>query len=342
MAELRKDPLLERWVLIAEERAEKPQEFVDRPVVRRSGSCPFCEGSELETPHEVLALRKPGTPPDSPGWRVRVIPNKYPAVTIAGRNATATIDEGCATEVVGHQRRSAAGVHEVIIESPSHVVRAGELSLAQTADVLSIFRARLLALRAEPNLRYVQIFRNVGEAAGASIEHLHSQLIGLPVVPTLIAEESSAALAQFQKLSKCAFCEQFAGELKAGNRIVEATDDFVLFCPYASRFPYEMCLAPRRHAADFDSADDANITQIASLLRRGLSRLEAVCDFASYNCVLHTAPLEDRNCGHYHWHWEILPRIVKAAGFEWGTGVHINPVSPERAAAMLRAAVVAP
>lgn len=337
MAELRKDPLLERWVLIAEERAEKPQEFVDRPVVRRRGDCPFCEGSELETPHEVLALRKPGTLPDTPGWHVRVIPNKYPAVTIAGRDAIAAIDDGPAPEVPGFERRSAAGVHEVIIESAAHVVRAGELSPAQTIDVLSIYRARLRALRAEPNLRYVQIFRNVGEAAGASIEHLHSQLIGLPVVPTLLAEESTAALAQFQKLGKCAFCELFDGELAAGSRIVEATADFVLYCPYASRFPYEMCLAPRRHAADFDAADDAELANAANMLRRGLARLEQVCDEAAYNCVLHTAPWENRNCGHYHWHWEFLPRIVKAAGFEWGTGVHINPVSPERAAATLRA-----
>ena len=338
MAELRKDPLLERWVLIAEERAEKPQEFVDRPIVRRSGGCPFCEGSELETPHEVLALRKPGTLPDTPGWRVRVIPNKYPAVTIAGRDTAEPVDDARPPEVACHRSRSAVGVHEVIIESAAHVVRAGELSLAQTTDVLNVYRARLLALRAEPNLRYVQIFRNVGEAAGASIEHLHSQLIGLPVVPTLIAEETAAAFTQFQKLGKCAFCELFDGELAAESRIVEATDDFVLFCPYASRFPYEMCLAPRRHAADFDSADDTLLAQAAAMMRRGLARLEQVCDEASYNCVLHTAPLESRAVGHYHWHWEILPRIVKAAGFEWGTGVHINPVSPERAAATLRAA----
>jgi UDPglucose--hexose-1-phosphate uridylyltransferase len=341
MAELRKDSLLDRWVLIAEERAARPQEFDDRPVVRRTGHCPFCEGSEAETPHEVLALREPGAQHDGRGWRIRVIPNKYPAVNLgplpqASVSSTPTADKL-------FQQASADGVHEVIIESPRHVTTAGELSDAETAAVLGVYQARLRTLRAEAaerGLRYVQIFRNVGEAAGASIEHLHSQLIGLPSVPPLIADELQAATQHFAHTGRCPWCDFAAAEQAAQARVVEMIPGFILICPYASRFPYEMQLLPRGHSADFDSTNAGQLTEAAGLLRRGLARLERVCDPASYNCVLHTAPFGGVETAYFHWHIEILPRLVKAAGFEWGTGVHINPVSPERAAAELRSVSV--
>lgn len=341
MAELRKDSLLERWVLIAEERAAKPQEFDDRPVVRRLGDCPFCEGSEAETPNEVLALREPGSRHDGRGWRIRVIPNKYPAVNIGvlppSTQSTQPQPDGL------FQQASADGVHEVIIESPRHVTTAGELSDAETAAVLGVYQARLRTLRAEAGgrgLQYVQIFRNVGEAAGASIEHLHSQLIGLPSVPPLIADELQAASRHFAQTGRCPWCDLAEAEVASGRRIVEATARFALVCPYASRFPYEMQLLPRGHEANFDDAADDHIREAAALLRRGLARLERVCDPASYNVILHTAPFGLPEAPRFHWHVEILPRLVKAAGFEWGTGVHINPVSPERAAAELRGIAV--
>ncbi|MBL9095183.1 MAG: DUF4921 family protein [Planctomycetaceae bacterium] len=347
MPDLRRDAVLDRWVIIAEERSGRPQEFVDRPDVRRAGACPFCEGSEAATPGELsTSLRTPGSLPNGPGWQVRVIPNRYPAVVPLFDRPEASGGKGSVDAANPPQwpflSRPAAGVHDVVIESPAHLASAAELSAEQTTAVLSVYRARLRELRAQSQLRYVQIFKNVGEPAGASIEHLHSQLIGLRAIPTLLAEEFRGARRLFDERRRCPYCELLGLELAAGERIVAATADFALICPYASRFPYEMCLLPRRHAADFDTASDAELVDAGKLLRRGLASLERLCDFAgigraAYNWVLHIAPFDSFGAPHYHWHVEIMPRIVKAAGFEWGTGVHINPVSPETAARSLRA-----
>jgi UDPglucose--hexose-1-phosphate uridylyltransferase len=344
MAELRRDPIVGRLVIIAPERSARPQEFVDRPQTERSSNCPFCAGSEAETPHELAALRDSGSAADAPGWRVRVIPNKYPALEPSQATSVAAARATGVPPVSGPlalQPWPAIGVHEVIIESPEHLSTTGSLSGSQLTDVLKVYRDRLRVHRADPRLRYVQIFKNVGEAAGASIEHLHSQLMGLEFVPAAIVDELAGCRDYYARAGRCVFCDLVEQELAAGARIVAESDDVVALCPYASRFPYEVWLLPRRHAARFEDSDDRLLAAVAECLLgvvRGIEKLFATSGVASigYNYVLHSAPFDSSEPWHYHWHVEVFPRAVKQAGFEWGTGVHINPVAPEEAASVLR------
>lgn len=351
MAELRRDPIVGRQVIIAPERAARPQEFVDRPHTERTANCPFCEGNEIETPGEIAALRAAATRPNEPGWQVRVIPNKYPAVGSQPSDGVAIdsevdrVDPSAASGATAHgvclRPAPAVGVHEVIIESPRHLAATGELSSAELADVLKLYRDRLRVHRADGRLRYVQIFKNVGEAAGASIEHLHSQLIGLEFVPAAIEAELGGCRDHHARTGRCAFCDLLVQEFAVGERIVTVSEEFVALCPYASRFPYEVWLLPRWHAERFEEADDRLLTAGADSLLgvlRGIEKLLASSGLASvgYNYVLHSAPFDMPANDHYHWHIEVLPRAVKQAGFEWSTGVHINPVAPEAAAATLR------
>lgn len=343
MAELRRDPIVGRAVIIAPERAARPLEFVERPKAERPANCPFCAGSECETPDELAALRAPATKPNEPGWRVRVVPNKYPALEPlgsdvsngkAGRREPDVVDVGL----------TARGVHEVIIESPRHLVGTGSLSVEELTDVLQVYRERLRVHRADRRLRYVQIFKNVGEAAGASIEHLHSQLMGLEFVPPAIVDELKGCAEFHAETGRCAFCDLIERELAAGDRVVAANDDFVALCPYASRFPYEVWVLPRAHAHRFEEADDSLLADASRTLHgvlRGIEKLLAASGLGSvgYNYVLHSSPFDSTEPDYYHWHIEVLPRAVKQAGFEWSTGVHINPVAPEDAAAVLRGLV---
>lgn len=346
MAELRRDPITGRTVIIAPERAARPMEFGERrPTERSAASCPFCERSETETPGEIAALREPGTKPNEAGWQVRVVPNKFPALEPLGGDAAGVGAGRSEPDVVEGSAAVrgvvAAGVHEVIIEAPRHVVATGSLDVAQLTNVFKMYRERMLVHRADPRLRYVQIFKNVGEAAGASIEHLHSQLMGLEFVPQAIVDELKGCRNFHEQTGRCLFCGLVERELMTGERIVASTNDFVALCPYASRFPYEVWLLPRRHDARFEAAGDELLREAASSLSgvlRGIEKLLVASGLASvgYNYVLHSSPFDSMEPDYYHWHIEILPRAVKQAGFEWGTGVHINPVAPEEAAAVLR------
>lgn len=333
MAEYRRDPVVDRWVIIAPDRAGRPHEFVERESVERAGVCPFCAGNEHLTTAEIDAVREPNTAPGGPGWRTRAIANKYPFLDAAPTRGEPRLPDRDSFSLF--TSLPAIGPHEVLVEAPFHVTRASQLSLEQTTDVLRLYRARLRALRAEGRWRYVQIFRNVGEAAGASIEHLHSQLAALDVVPEAIAAELRGAGEYRTRQGRCVFCDLIAAELAAEARLCEATPEFVVACPYASRFSYETAIWPRRHAAGFEALDDDELTKLAGVLRRTLGRIEQLSARPSYNVLLHTAPFDAADDA-FHWHLEILPRTAKAAGFEWGTGVFINAVAPEAAAARLR------
>jgi len=345
MAELRRDPIVGRTVIIAPERTARPQEFVDRPTATRSDPCPFCAGSEAETPGELAALRASGTSPNEPGWKVRVVPNKYPALNsfgAAGQGSSAPFEGESQSEAARwNEVRPAVGVHEVIIESSRHLSATGSLTDAELTEVLKISRDRFRAHRADLRLRYLQLFKNVGEAAGASLEHLHSQLMGLEFVPAAIVEELAGVSDHHARTGRCIFCDLIERELASGLRIVGATEEFVALCPYASRFPYEVWLLPRGHASRFEEANDRLLAGLAASLLgvlRGIEKFLASSGHGSsgYNYVLHSAPFDSSEPCYYHWHIEVLPRAVKQAGFEWGAGVHINPVAPEEAATVLR------
>jgi UDPglucose--hexose-1-phosphate uridylyltransferase len=326
--QLRKDPVVDRWVLIAPERAAKPTEIEDPGHLAHHAVCPFCEGQEHETPHEILALRAPGTRPDQPGWRIRVVPNRFPAVRCDA--ASESFADPLFTLEPGY------GAHEVVIECPHHEPSVAALPADQVRDLFAVYRDRLAALRADPRLAYVQVFKNHGVGAGASVEHAHSQILGLPQVPRLVQDELDGAAAYHRAHGRCIFCDLLERELAAGERVVLAGEHCVAVAAFAGRFPYETWVLPRRHAAHYDRLTTAELTDVSAVIRAVLRRLGAVVPDASYNYVLHTAPAAAGEVPHYHWHWEVLPRLTGIAGYELASGYFLNPVPPEVAATRLR------
>ena len=333
MPELRRDPVTGRWVIIAVERTKRPGDFKTAPVPRRGpASCPFCEGSESTTPPEVAACREPGSAPNGPGWRVRAIPNKFPALMIEGE-----LDkrgEGI------YDRMNGVGAHEVIIETPKHDLGLTDLPAERIREVLGLYRERLLDLRRDNRLIYGLIFKNEGEQAGASLEHTHSQLIMTPIVPFRVAQEIQGAKLFFDYRGRCIFCDIVQHEISSGDRLVINEKNFVAFEPYASRFPFETWILPKRHLSHFEATDDTLLGELAYVLKTTLKKIEVSINKPAYNYLIHTSPLNIGPIEHYHWHFEVIPRITRVAGFEWGTGFYINPVPPENAARYLRDAVV--
>lgn len=327
-SELRKDPVVKRWVIIAPERAHRPDTQRLEVVPATPPICPFCEGNEAETPSEVFAYRAPGSRPDRPGWRVRVVPNKYPALSAR----TGALDEAQAF----YERAEGFGVHEVIVECPQHEVSMAQLPWQTLRDVISVYRDRLIALKCNPRLSYGMIFKNVGAAAGATLEHSHSQLIATPLVPVAVQEEITGSMERFNESGRCVYCELIDLERQDGRRVVLETAHLIALAPYASRFPFEVSVLPRRHGSHFEDMARAEADDLAATLQALLQRLNIALGGPAYNYVLHTAPLHAPALAHYHWHLEVLPRVTRVAGFEWGSGFYINPVPPEEAAARLR------
>jgi UDPglucose--hexose-1-phosphate uridylyltransferase len=332
MPELRQDPISGRWVIFSRERAARPSDLAAPPPPPAAGSCPFCPGNEAETPPEILALRPDGSPPDTPGWTLRVVPNRYPALLRAGEPRADS--EGL------YRRLDGVGAHEVIIESPAHERGLAELPAAQVAAVLAACRRRIAELDADPRLRYVLVFKNHGAAAGASLAHPHAQLLATPLVPLQVQEELEGARRHHESRQRCVFCDVVAQETGpgGGRRLVLARAGLAVLAPYAARFPYETWILPLAHASAFERGDAAQDAALAEVLGETLRRLGRVLPGLAYNLVLHTAPCRAPALAHYHWHVEILPRLAGLAGFEWGSGFCINPVLPEDAAAALRAA----
>jgi UDPglucose--hexose-1-phosphate uridylyltransferase len=330
LPELRKDPITGRWVIVATDRARRPGDFVrERVVVRNPRICPFCQGHESKTPPEVLAYRTSGGP-NQPGWSLRVIPNKFPALRVEGdldRQGDGLYD-----------RMNGVGAHEVLLESPEHTATLGDLHEKQVADIFFAFRDRITDLKKDSRLRYMVMFRNHGESAGATLEHPHSQLIALPVVPKRVQEELNGARRHFDYRERCIYCDIIQQELNAGSRVVMETDHFVAVAPYAARFPFETWILPRRHISHFEKTDVGALQNLGWVMRAMVRKLDKVLEQPPHNMVIHTAPAQDADMPHYHWHVELIPRLTRVAGFEWGTGFYINPTPPEEAARHLREA----
>jgi UDPglucose--hexose-1-phosphate uridylyltransferase len=327
ISELRKDPVVDRWVIIATERSKRPHANRTTTEIDRDEPCPFCAGHEGATPPEVFAYRDPSSPADTPGWRVRVVPNKYPALASMG-----DVSQPPPSAYVGLK---GLGAHEVIIESPRHCLSMAELDEGQIEKVLRAYRERLIFLENDQRWKSILIYKNEGSAAGATLEHVHSQLLALPIVPREIDQEWRALIAHYDAAKRCLYCEMVDREREDGRRIVLETTAFIGFCPFASRFPFEICLMPKKHSPAFDAAANEELPELAFMLRQSLQRLAGIVD-APFNYVIHSAPLREPMREHYHWHLEILPRIAKIAGFELASGYYINTVAPEIAARQLR------
>ncbi|MDW7760959.1 MAG: galactose-1-phosphate uridylyltransferase [Acidobacteriota bacterium] len=340
MSELRKDRVSGRWVIIASERSRRPNDFRrDSPAssAAHPNDCPFCEHQESKTPPEIFAVRKRNSRPDGPGWRVRVVPNMFPAME---RNVKSPAGKKDGLFV----RRDGHGSHEVVIETPAHNREMADLPVDHIADILRAYRERFRSLEDEFPRHSIQVFKNKGREAGASLAHPHSQILAVPAAPLRVMEEVQGSRRLFRSRGHCVFCLMIQKEGEAGERIVTENPHFRAIAPFASRFPFETAVYPLRHSAFFSQIEDDEIPALAGALKHILRKLQSALGDPSYNLVIHTAPnpmrkhaaggVVDRS---YHWHVEILPFGSRAAGFEWGTGLIINPVSPETAAEVLRA-----
>jgi UDPglucose--hexose-1-phosphate uridylyltransferase len=331
MSEMRRNLATDEWIIVAAERAKRPEDFAAENLARKalpaySPDCPFCAGNEAKTSGERLRIDQDGR------WQVRVIANKFPALAWAGADPAAT------------QRRcedwrfwmQGVGDHEVVVESPLHNVSPATMPPAEVGRVIAAYRERYLDLDANAGNELIIIFRNYGAKAGTSLAHPHSQLIATPVVPSYVRQRVAVGMRHFDETGRCVYCELLNGELDDRVRVVAQNDRFAAFCPYASTVPFEVWIVPRRHDASFGDIVPEEIAALAEILHDVLARIAGVLSDPDYNYVIQTAPQHSGGVPYYHWHVEILPRLTTRAGFEIGSGMSINTTPPEAAAAALR------
>jgi len=332
MPDLRKDPIVNRWVVVNVEEPFLPKDFGVAPFVwKGEKDCAFCSGNEHLTPPEIEATSETWRAPNTPGWKVRVVPNKFPALKIEG-----DLDK----HAIGmYDVSNGIGAHEVIVDSPYHYKGIPELTNLEVEYMLKAYRFRTLDLRKDRRFKYLLIFKNVGAEAGASLEHGHSQLIALPMVPKNVLDEVKGARHFYEYRERCIFCDMIAYEQENGKeRIVAENDSFISFCPLSSRFSFEVWVIPKEHSRDFGEIDDSRIKDLAVILKDSLSRLKKVLGEHPYNYIIHTSPVNTDAHASYHWHIEIMPKLSRVAGFEWGSGFYVVATPPEVAAKYLREA----
>ena len=330
MPELRKDPVSGRWVIISIERGKRPSDFGMRVSPKKGGFCAFCEGNEHTTPAEILAFRTDENKPNSPGWTLRIVPNKFPALNIEG-------DLGREGEGI-FDKMNGVGAHEVIIECPDHNLTLSSMPSESVDGALWAFHSRIKDLKNDKRLKYVLVFKNEGDDAGASLEHSHSQLIALPIIPHLVQEELENAKQYYSFKERCIFCDIIRQESDSKTRVISENDDFIAIAPFASKSPFEITILPKRHESSYLSS--GNHKELAQILQKTMKQVDKVLDLPPYNLMIHTSPFKDEENDYYHWHIEIIPKLTKIAGFEWGSGFYINPTPPEEAAKFLREAEV--
>jgi len=327
MPELRYNVITRDWVIIATERAKRPDQFKKKdtgakPVPSYSANCPFCPGNEKMTPPETFSIAKDG------GWQVRVTPNKFAALSAVGERKR--MIQGIRRTITG------VGIHEVIVETPDHSKTTALLSDYEVEKIVDSYLHRFKAASSDPRVEQVTIFKNHGDAAGTSLEHPHSQMIATPVITTQLRDRLFSALDHFDEFGECLFCRVLDLELKEGKRIVHETEHFVSLIPYAAPTPFSILIMPRRHMACFHEMSDAEAGDLAHNLRRTLLRLYRGLDNPDFNYVIRTAPPENAGVRYYHWYVSIIPRLTKMAGFELGSGMFINVSLPEENASFLR------
>lgn len=336
MPELRKDPIIDRWVIISSERGQRPVFIAEEAEASKPGAiCPLCPGNEAMTPPEVFAIRPAAvsSPPNSPNWILRVVPNKFPALRIEG---------DLNKQGIGlYDKMNGVGAHEVIVETPVHNQTLTGMEVSAVQNLFIAYRERTLDLLRDKRFKFIMIFKNSGAMAGASLAHSHSQLIALPIIPKRLSEEITGSLNYYKYRDRCVFCDIIAQETEERRRIIYENAHFIAISPFASRFPFETWILPKRHEESFVSSKAGDdYFSIADALSTVLKKHEKVLNSPPYNYMIHTTPLELTNTPYYHWHIEIIPRLTKLAGFEWGTGFYINPTPPEEATTFLQEADV--
>lgn len=328
MTELRQNAITREWVIIAADRSRRPDDFSHkvvhlepRPSYRQD--CPFCMGNEDMTGPEVYRLC------NDLGWRVRAVLNKYPALS----------PEGDRIRSNHNLFRSVSGVgfHEVLIEHPRHDLTIALLPVEDIANIFRVYRQRYSTLRLEPHIASILIFKNHGASAGTSLEHPHSQLAALPIVPYEMRLRTQEAIRYFDDTGECLVCRTLADELAAGDRIIFESESFVSFIPYAALSPFHTWIFPRQHYSSFDDITDAEILDLSRVLKTTLAKLYYGLGDPAYNYVIRSSPTAEQRTEHFHWYLSIIPRVSLTAGFELGSGMYINTSSPEESAQILRA-----
>jgi len=330
MAELRRDPVVGRWVIVDTDYPHRPEDFdYEQNAPQSTSTCPFCYGSESMTPPEIEAIRDRETQRNSPGWQVRVIPNKFPALQVEGdldRRGIGIYDVS-----------NGIGAHEVLIETPYHGKDIPDLLNQEVEDFLRMYVRRCLDLKKDGRLKYIMVFRNYGSAAGASLEHPHTQIVALPMVPKNALEEIEGAKHFFEYRERCIFCDMIRQEMQDKERVIAENKYFLAFCPFVSRFPFETWIIPKKHSGHFCQITQDEMPELAVVLKDVISKMKKIFPNLSYNYIIHSSPVNsDSNVEFYHWHIEFMPKLTRVAGFEWGTGFYLDQTSPELAAQYLR------
>ena len=332
MSELRRDPVTGRWNIINTDEPLGPKNFEPETHQPGSATCPFCHGHEQLTPPEIYAIRPSAGHANTSGWQLRVVPNKFPALKIEGelgRRGLGLFDLS-----------NGIGAHEVIIETPDHHRQMTDLTVAELSGAIAAYKHRSMDLRGDRRLKYTLLFKNFGLSAGASLEHTHSQLIALPIVPKRVQEELRGAERYFEFKERCGYCDMISQEIQEDERIVCENRSFVACAPFMSNFPFETWILPKGHDPFFEDAHKQEYMNLARVLKGILMRIDLVLTTPPYNFIIHNSPLRELEGRHYHWHLEIMPKLTQVAGFEWGSGFYINPTPPEEAAQYLREVAV--
>ncbi len=342
MHELRKDPIIGRWVIIAKDRARRPGNFIvtDKAVedISAEKECCFCEKHEKETPLEISAVRENRSKPNTPGWKLRVVPDQNPILE-------ADVD----LTPKGHglyDVLEGRGAHEIIVETPKHVANMADLDIKQIKLVIEAYVNRTNDLEKDERLQYVLAHKNYNWSRDAqNITHSYSEIIATPIIPMRVEEELNGAKKYYDYHERCVYCDLIKQECEFSERIITESQHFVSLVPFASRFPFEIWILPKKHHAQFSKGVVGLEVELAKILKEVLLKIKKGLGDPAYHFVVHTAPfqrkknksLKDSNIeDDYHWHIEVMPRLTHTAGFEKGTGFYICPIPPEEAANYLR------
>jgi len=334
MADLRRDPIVGRWVIVQDEKESlKPQDYTEEEhKVRQAAVCQFCQHKEDETPSEVDSIRPDNSEPNSPGWFSRVVPNKFPALKIEGN-----LDK----RGLGiYDMSNGIGAHEVVIEGPDHnKTNLADFTPQEIVNVIKLYQNRALSLAKDKRFKYIMIFKNYGESSGASVEHAHSQIIALPMIPKYVLEELEGSRSYHDFHDRCIYCDIMQQEYDDKERIVVENDSFLAFCPYVPRFPFETWILPKEHNDMFCSLTEDQRYQLACVIKDTLTSIKKTLSDPSYNFHLHVTPIGYEHPESFHWHIEIVPQIISEAGFEWGTEFYVIRTSPDVAAKYMRKSI---
>ncbi|MBI4712825.1 MAG: galactose-1-phosphate uridylyltransferase [Planctomycetes bacterium] len=326
MSELRQNLISRDWVIIATERAKRPEEFVKHtrpaPLPDFSEKCPFCPGHEDKTPPETFRIG------DKRSWQVRVVYNKFAALTPEGERVR---------KINGiYRSMTGVGIHEVIIEHPRHNALTGLMTEPEVTNIIRAYKDRYLSAQKDKRIESITIFKNHGVSAGTSLEHTHSQLIATPIVPPQVRSRTEQAVNYFDDTGECIFCHTLKGELEAKERIILETEHFAAFIPYAALSPFHIWIFPRRHMSSFVEINEAEIKDFAINLKATLAKLYYGLDNPDFNYSVRSIPVDEKGSDYFHWYISLIPRVSQTAGFELGSGMFVNVALPEASAKFLR------